>query len=58
MNPTWDLSYIYQGFDDPAFQADLKRLPEEIKVLNAILASDLDAQTKLEQLCEQQEKNT
>lgn len=58
MNPTWDLSYIYQGFDDPAFQADLKRLPEEIKVLNAILASDLDAQTKLEQLCDQQEKNT
>ena len=25
MNPNWDLSYLYKGFDDPAFLADLKR---------------------------------
>ena len=24
MNPNWDLSYLYKGFDDPAFLADLK----------------------------------
>lgn len=29
MNPNWDLSYLYKGFDDPAFLADLKRFPEE-----------------------------
>ena len=37
MNPNWDLSYLYKGFDDPAFLADLKRFPEEIKVEQAIL---------------------
>ena len=24
----WDLSYLYQSFDDPAFTADFARLPE------------------------------
>ena len=25
MNPNWDLSYLYKGFDDPVFLVDLKR---------------------------------
>ena len=48
MNPNWDLSYLYKGFDDPAFLADLKRFPEEIKVEQAILDGGDDPQTKLE----------
>ena len=44
MNPNWDLSYLYKGFDDPAFLADLKRFPEEIKVEQAIL----DGKTEVE----------
>ena len=55
MNPNWDLSYLYKGFDDPAFLADLKRFPEEIKVEQAILDSGDDPQTKLEKLTDQQE---
>ena len=45
MNPNWDLSYLYKGFDDPAFLADLKRFPEEIKVEQAILDGGDDPQT-------------
>ena len=55
MNPNWDLSYLYTGFDDPAFLADLKRFPEEIKVEQAILDGGDDPQTKLEKLTDQQE---
>ena len=36
MNEVWDLSPIYKGFDDPAFDADLqelKSLVEQIVVL-------------------------
>lgn len=55
MNPNWDLSYLYKGFDDPAFLADLKRFPEEIKVEQAILDGGDDPQTKLEKLTDQQE---
>jgi hypothetical protein len=53
MNPNWDLSYLYKGFDDPAFLADLKRFPEEIKVEQAILDGGDDPQTKLEKLTDQ-----
>lgn len=55
MNPNWDLSYLYKGFDDPAFLADLKRFPEEIKVEQAILDGGDDPQTKLEKITDQQE---
>lgn len=55
MNPNWDLSYLYTGFDDPDFLADLKRFPEEIKVEQAILDGGDDPQTKLEKLTDQQE---
>ena len=30
MNEVWDLEKIYKGFDDPAFEADLTALKEEI----------------------------
>ncbi len=50
MNPNWDLSYLYQGFDDPAFHADLARYSKEIAALRDILQSDLAPLDKLEQL--------
>ena len=50
MNPNWDLSYLYKGFDDPAFLADLKRFPEEIKVEQAILDDGVDDPEKLDEL--------
>ena len=28
MNDVWNLTPIYEGFDDPAFEADLKMLKE------------------------------
>jgi len=30
MKTNWDLSVFYKGFDDPAFAADMKALPEKI----------------------------
>lgn len=55
MNPNWDLSYLYQGFDDPAFLADLARYPKEIAALRDLLNSDLAPLDKLEQLMDAQE---
>lgn len=55
MNPNWDLSYLYQGFDDPAFFADLARYPKEIAALRDLLNSDLAPLDKLEQLMDAQE---
>lgn len=55
MNPNWDLSYLYQGFDDPAFHADLARYSKEIAALRDILQSDLAPLDKLEQLVDAQE---
>ena len=50
MKNTWDLSFLYKGFEDEAFQADLARLPEAIAEQKAILDSDLPVQEKLEKL--------
>lgn len=55
MNPNWDLSYLYQSFDDPAFHADLARYSKEIAALRDILQSDLAPLDKLEQLVDAQE---
>ncbi len=56
MNPNWDLSFYYKGFDDPAFAADLARYPKEIEALKSILGSDLADLPKLEAIASQQEK--
>ena len=55
MKNTWDLSFLYKGFEDEAFQADLARLPEAIAELKAILDSDLPVQEKLEKLMDADE---
>ena len=55
MKNTWDLSFLYKGFEDEAFQSDLARLPEAIAEQKAILDSDLPTQEKLEQLMEADE---
>ncbi|MCH5286426.1 MAG: M3 family oligoendopeptidase [Christensenellaceae bacterium] len=54
-NGTWDLSFLYKGFDDPQLQADLAAIPEMLEGLRAILASDEDDKTKLERLMDAQE---
>lgn len=56
MNPNWDLSCLYQGFDDPAFLADLERYPRDIAALRTLLDSDLGDLEKLEKLCDAQEQ--
>ena len=55
MKNTWDLSFLYKGFEDEAFQADLNRLPEAIAEQKAILDSDLPVQEKLEKLMDADE---
>ena len=55
MKNTWDLSFLYKGFEDEAFQADLKRLPEAIAKEKAILESELPVQEKLEKLMDASE---
>nr|MBR4280742.1 M3 family oligoendopeptidase [Clostridia bacterium] len=55
MKNTWDLSFLYKGFDDEAFQSDLARLPEAITEQKAILDSGLPALEKLEKLMDADE---
>lgn len=50
MNPTWDLSFLYESFEDERFQADMKRWPEMIEEEKALLAADMDDRTKLEKI--------
>ena len=51
MNDRWDLSYLYQSFEDEAFRKDLASLPEDIEKARAFLedASVPDAE-KLEKI--------
>lgn len=55
MNPTWDLSYLYDSFEDERFLADMKRWPEMIEEEKALLAADMDDRTKLEKLFRHEE---
>lgn len=50
MNETWDLSYLYESFEDERFLADMKRWPEMIEEEKALLAADMDDRTKLEKI--------
>lgn len=57
MNSQWDLSYLYKGFEDEAFLADLARLPELIRVQQDILAdASLAPLAKLEKLADSSEE--
>ncbi len=51
MNEVWNLDVIYQGFSDPAFDADLTALREQVAQYNAFAASldQMDALTGLKQ---------
>jgi len=51
MKNTWDLSYLYESFEDERFLADLQKWPELIDQQQALLDNTaMDTQTKLEQL--------
>ncbi len=50
MKNTWDLSFLYKGFDDAAFLADFARYPEMIEEFAALQNADLPDLEKLEQL--------
>ena len=53
----WDLSYLYAGFDDEAFRADLASLSGEAEKTLALLKDpSLDAKTRLEKLVEGSEQ--
>ena len=45
----WDLSVLYQGFDDPAFALDLESIGTLTQQLDALIAGDLPPATRLEQ---------
>ena len=49
MNDRWDLSFLYQGFDDPAFLRDMDRVEEMIAAEEqALKAENADDCAKLE----------
>ena len=53
----WDLSYLYSGFDDEAFRADLSSLTGEAGKIQAILEDpSLDPAARLEKLAEANEQ--
>ncbi len=47
MNDRWDLSFLYSGFDDPQYEADLKALQEKIASFGKLLEASGDDCTKL-----------
>lgn len=46
----WDLSYLYKGFDDPAFADDLARLPGLTDAMKQAVEATLAPKEKLEAL--------
>ncbi len=55
MKNTWDLSFLYKGFEDEAYLADLAKWPEMIAEQKALLDSDIPALEKLEKLMDASE---
>ncbi len=56
MNDRWDLSFLYSGFDDPQYEADLKALQEKIAAFGKLLETTGDDCTKLENLMDADEE--
>lgn len=56
MNDRWDLSFLYSGFDDPQYEADLKALQEKIAAFGKLLKASGDDCTKLETLMDADEE--
>ena len=55
MNATWDLSCLYDSFDDPRFLADLEALPGDIKHYDEALSNAGDPAAVLEQVLDASE---
>ncbi|MBR4080802.1 MAG: M3 family oligoendopeptidase [Clostridia bacterium] len=47
---TWDLSFLYESFDDPRFAQDLKTLPEDIAALRNLLDCQCEPRQHLEHM--------
>ncbi len=58
MNDRWDLSFLYKGFDDPKFEADMAALPVKIAELRTLLDTPMDDLTHLEKIVDAQEALT
>ncbi len=56
MNDRWDLSFLYAGFDDPKYEADLKTLQEKITSFGKLLETSGDDLAKLESLMDADEE--
>lgn len=57
MNDRWDLSYLYNGFDDEALKKDLASLPLEVDRLQSLLADkSLSPVDCLERFLDENEK--
>ncbi len=54
MDWTWDLSFLYSGFDDERLAADMAALPGMIGAMRALVDENLPAQEKLEKLVDAQ----
>ncbi len=50
MKNTWDLSFLYKGFEDEAFLKDFAKYPEMIAEFASLLKADMGDQEKLEKL--------
>lgn len=50
MNGNWDLSFLYQSFDDPKFASDMATLPGAIANVEALLHANMADLEKLEAL--------
>ncbi len=50
MQPTWDLSVFYQGFDDPALRADIQAVQAATAEGETLLATPLPEAEKLEKV--------
>jgi len=55
MKNTWDLSFLYNGFEDEAYLSDLAKWPEMIAEQKALLDSDIPTLEKLEKLMDASE---
>lgn len=56
MEGAWDLSYLYKGFDDPKFAADMASLPGRLDALEALLKGDMEPKERLERLLDAMEE--
>lgn len=53
MNKQWDLTPLYQGFDDPQYAADVAAMEEEVKRYGALVRTlKQDGQTEAQQLAQ------